>query len=88
MKLHWGDLCKRGYKTWTVFAVLGIIGFFGTLITRAWFHGAPPEEHSPAWIALYFAVIAFTILFIKGVIGHFVYVFIHREECFKKESTD
>ncbi len=87
MKLHWGDLCKKGYKTWTLFAVLGIIGFIGTLIGRIWLHGFPPPEHSPQWVALYFAVIFFTILFLKGVIGHFVYVFIHKEECLKQKDV-
>lgn len=87
MKLHWGDLCKKGYKTWTLFAVLGIIGFIGTLIGRIWLHGFPPPEHSPQWVALYFAVIFFTILFLKGAVGHFVYVFIHKEECLKQKDV-
>jgi len=86
MRLHWGDLCKKGYKTLTVFAILGVIGFIGTLIGRMWLHMFPPPEHSPQWIALYFAVIVFTILFMKGVVGHFVYIFIHREECEKKKQ--
>ena len=88
MRLHWGDLCQRGYKTWTIFAILGIIGFFGTLIGRAWLHGFPPKEHTPQWIALYFGVIVFTILFLKGVIGHFVYIFIHKDECKKITQTE
>ena len=86
MKLHWGDICKKGYKTWTFFAILGIIGFVGALITRIWFHMFTPPEHSPQWIALFFAVIIFTILFLKGVIGHFVYIFIHKEECQKTSN--
>jgi fatty acid desaturase len=88
MKLHRGDICKKGYKTPTLFALIGFIGFVGTLITRAWFHGFPPKEHTPLWIALFFAVIVFTILFLKGVIGHFVYIYIHKEECLKKSSED
>jgi len=88
MRLHWGDLCKKGYKTLTVFAILGVIGFVGTLIGRMWFHMFPPPEHSPQWIALYFAVIVFTILFMKGVVGHFVYVYIHKEECLKHQTKE
>ena len=88
MRLHWGDICKKGYKTWTLFSFLGIIGFIGTFIGRMWFHMFPPPEHSPQWVALYFAVIFFTILFMKGVIGHFVYIYIHKEECIKKTNNE
>ncbi|NPA14880.1 MAG: hypothetical protein GXN97_06835 [Aquificae bacterium] len=86
MKLHRGDICKTGYKTWTLFALLGIIGFLGTLIGRMWLHGFPPPEHSPQWVALYFATIVFTILFMKGVVGHFVYIYIHKEECLNNDQ--
>jgi uncharacterized BrkB/YihY/UPF0761 family membrane protein len=86
MRLHWGDLCQKGYKTLTVFAILGVIGFLGTFIGRIWLHVFSPQEHTPQWIALYFGVIVFTILFLKGVIGHFVYIYIHKEECDNKKS--
>ncbi len=88
MKLHWGNLCEKGYKTWTVFAVMAIIGFIGTLVGRIWFHMFPPKEHTPEWVALFFGVIVMTILFMKGLIGHFVYIYIHREECIKEKQQN
>jgi fatty acid desaturase len=88
LKLHSGDICKQGYKTKTVFIYLAVIGFIGTLITRAWFHGFPPKEHSPQWVALFFSVIIFTILFLKGLIGHFVYLYIHKEECERNSKNN
>ena len=87
MRLHFGDLCEKGYKTPTVFTIMAIVGFLGTFIGRMWFHVFTPKEHSPLWIAVFFGTIVFTILFIKGVIGHFVYIYIHKEECQKSSDN-
>ena len=67
---------------------MGIVGFLGTLIGRMWLHMFPPPEHSPQWIALYFGVILMTILFLKGLIGHYVYIFLHKEECYKRNNPE